>query len=514
MNRNHIGFFAALLGLAWQAQATDINHSPFSHPRKVPNTVAARALAVVPQVYTTSHFAIVYTTSGVDAIAQGGLGLDGQGVPKVVDSLGVLAEQIWRLAIDTLGYPAPPGLDTAMGYGVKLPSGKFPIEILDLYTLDNSFRGEGTMGYAGKPSIDPAGQNRMALLLENDFVDGGTAKPIRVIVDPINNNGDSVLIDYSKDPLKGWSVALAHEFYHNLQYEYDYGFTYAYHEMTAVWFATRAFPGIHHEWQYYPKFMWHLDQSPFLTSGTVPYENFLFVTEMVQVYGESVLKELWPLHATDFTGDEAVWFNHVIKKTNRDEVAFTSNYLKGILSLFANVPHAMNENGVVKVTPPTIDAWPAIADSSPNSAIGGGNIFGASLVHMNNGQFSNGWNLIFADGIDSSSSVGGWVGYPSKDINVVHPGAGTFTFARKSTDTSLVIGILTGIIGQKEWWVDCSGTKNPPSSSVQPRVHPASAFVVKHRVDLNGRPVSTSTRGVILEGDYATGWRRRVLVGE
>jgi hypothetical protein len=504
----------ALLVLAWQAQGTDINHSPFSHPHKDPNTASARALAVVPQVYTTSHFAIVYTASGVNAIAQGGLGLDAQGVPKVVDSLGVLAEQVWRLAIDTLGYPAPPGLDTAMGYGVKLPSGKFPIEILDLYTLDNSFRGEGTMGYAGKPSIDPAGLNRMALLLENDFVDGGTAQPIRVIVDPINNNGDSVLIDYSKDPLKGWSVALAHEFYHNLQYEYDYGFTYAFHEMTAVWFATRAFPGIHHEWQYYPKFIKHADQPAFRSDSTYPYDNFLFVTEMVQVYGESVLKELWPLHATDFTGNEAAWFNHVIKKTGRDEVAFTTNYLKGILSLFANAPHVMNENGVVKVTPPPILTWSAIADSSPNSSIGGGNIFGARIVHMDNGQFSNGWNLMFEDGIDSSSSAGGWVGYPSKEINAVHPGAGTFSFARKSSDTSLVVGILTGIIGQKGWWVHCLGTKNPPSSSVQPPIHPTGAFVIKHRVDLNGRPVTSSTRGVILEGDYATGWRRRVLVGE
>src|ERR1035437_2027847 len=127
MNRNHIGFFAALLGLAWQAQGTDINHSPFSHPRKAPNTVAARALAVVPQVYTTSHFAIVYTTSGVDAIAQGGLGLDGQGVPKAVDSLGVLAEQVWRLAIDTLGDPAPLATDSAFVFGVKVPTGKFSI---------------------------------------------------------------------------------------------------------------------------------------------------------------------------------------------------------------------------------------------------------------------------------------------------------------------------------------------------------------------------------------------------
>jgi hypothetical protein len=514
MNRNHSGFFTALLVLAWQAQGTDINHSPFSHPHKVSSPVAARALAAVPQVYTTSHFAIVYTTSGVNAIAQGGLGLDAQGVPKVVDSLGVLAEQVWRLAIDTLGYPAPPALDTALALGVKLPAGKFPIEILDLVNLDNSFSGEGTMGYAVKPNIDPAGKNRMELLLENDFVDGGTAKPIRVIVDPINNNGDTVLIDYSKDPLKGWSVALAHEFYHNLQYEYDYGFTYAFHEMTAVWFATRAFPGIHHEWQYYPRFMGHLDQSPFLTSGTVPYENFLFVTEMVQVYGEGILKELWPLHATDFTGDEAVWFNHVIKKTNRDEVAFTSNYLKGILSLYANVPHSMNENGRVKVNPRPITAWQVIADSSLNSSISGGNIFGARLIHMNNGQFTNGWNLMFEDAIDSSSSVGGWAGFPSGEIVVVHPGAGTVSFARKNSDTSLVTGIMTGLIGQNEWSVDCLGTKNPPSSAIQPRLHPTGAFVIKHRVDLNGRPVSSATRGVILEGDYATGWRRKVLVGE
>jgi hypothetical protein len=513
MNR-YTGLFAALLTLAWQAQGTDINHSPFSHPRHATNTAAARALAVVPQVYTTSHFAIVYTTSGVDAITQGGLGVDGQGVPKVVDSLGVLAEKVWRLAIDTLGYPAPLALDSALVFGVKLPAGKFPIEILDLVNLDNSFSGEGTMGYAVKPNVDPAGLKRMELLLENDFVDGGTTKPIQVIVDPINNNGDTVLIDYSKDPLKGWSVALAHEFYHNLQYEYDYGFTYAFHEMTAVWFATRAFPGIHHEWQYYPRFIWHIDQSAFRTDGTYPYDNFPFVTELVHVYGEGILKELWPLHASDFAGDEAIWFHKEIRKTGRDEVAFTSDYLTGILSLHGNVPHILNENGGVKVTSPPIKVWSTVADSSGNSSIGGGIEYGARIIHMSNSQFSNGWNLVFEDGVDSSASVGGWLGYPSMEIKTAHPGAGRIVFSRKMGDTALIVGTLPVIIGQQEWAVYCLGTVDSPISAVQPRVHSTGAFVIKYRVDLNGRPVTLSTRGVILEGDYATGWRRRVLVGE
>jgi hypothetical protein len=50
-------FFGVLLILAWRAQGTDIHHSPFAHPRQVPNGAAARSLAEVPQVYTTSHFA-------------------------------------------------------------------------------------------------------------------------------------------------------------------------------------------------------------------------------------------------------------------------------------------------------------------------------------------------------------------------------------------------------------------------------------------------------------------------
>jgi hypothetical protein len=505
--------FAVLLALAWRTQGSDISRLPFSHPRPVTKIAAARTLAVVPQVYTTSHFAIVYTTSGVDAITQGGLGLDGQGVPKVVDSIGVLAEQVWRLAIDTMGYPAPPATDSAFVFGVKLPAGKFPIEILDLANLDNSFSGEGAMGYAVDPSVDPAGLNRMELLLENDFVDGGTAQPIRVIVDPINNNGDSLLIDYSKDPLKGWSVALANKFYHNIEYEYD-RYLGPLQQMAAVWFATRAFPNIHHEWQYYPKFMGHIDQPVFRGPEIYSNENFLFVTELIAVYGEGILKDLWPLEISDSTGNAEAWFNHVIKLTNRDEVAFTSNYLKGILSLFANAPHVMNENGSVKISPPTIKSWSIIADSSLNSSFNGANIFGAELVHINDGQFLNGWNLMFEDGIDSSSSVGGWVGFPSKEITVVHPGAGTFSFARKSSDTALVVGIMTGVIGQRDWSVDCLGTKNPPSSAVQPKVHPTGAFVIKHRVDLKGRPANASTRGVILEGDDATGWRRKVIVGE
>ncbi|MEK7391811.1 MAG: hypothetical protein AAB214_04515, partial [Fibrobacterota bacterium] len=123
-------WFVAGLTVPATLSAADIHAiSPFE---KSPLSGAARKLAVVPDIYETAHFAIAYTTSGVHAVNQAGLGLNSKGVPVVIDSLGKLAEQVWRLAIDTLGYPAPIPMDSAMGYGAKTRAGKFTIELMDL----------------------------------------------------------------------------------------------------------------------------------------------------------------------------------------------------------------------------------------------------------------------------------------------------------------------------------------------------------------------------------------------
>jgi hypothetical protein len=494
---------------AWAT--TDVGLHPFHTIRPRIGSVGARSLDASPQVYQTQHFAIFYTTTGAHAVAQAGLGVDGSGVPRVIDSMGQLAEQVWRVAIDTLGYPVPGGIDSVLGFGVKNTTGKFPVEVMDLATADPSFQGQALVGFATNPSQDASSKKGMELLVENDFLDGGTT-PIRVIVDPVNNNGDSVLYDYSKDPLKGWAVALAHEFYHNLQYEYDYGFTYAFHEMTATWFPMRVFPNIHHEWGYFKGFMSNLRWSAFSTNGSDPYYNYVLISELAHVYGDNVLKQLWPLHATDFTGSEEIWYHKSLIKLGKNELDVNEDYLRGVLATLVNGSHFLNQFGKLQASV-TLPQNGPIADSTSNTSFGGGDFYAINMEKLDRNQFSNGWNMMFVDGIDSTMSVGGWAELPSKRVFVVHPGKGRFVFTRDAGDTSVYAGMLNVVANTSEIGCQLYGTK-APASGVQSRVQTAEQGAPKLRLDLYGRPVGASKTGIVFEGDNIHGWKRRVILGE
>ena len=505
-------WFVAGLTVPATLSAADIHAiSPFE---KSPLSGAARKLAVVPDIYETAHFAIAYTTSGVHAVNQAGLGLNSKGVPVVIDSLGKLAEQVWRLAIDTLGYPAPIPMDSAMGYGAKTRAGKFTIELMDLVSLQSGWADQGYFGYASRPSSDPGGLNRLELLLENDFIEGGSNKPLRVIVDPVNNHGDSVLYDYSKDPLKGWAVAISHEFYHSLQYHWDAQYLYAFHEMTATWFATRAFPKIHHEWQYLQRFVNHSAQPVFRSDSTYPYENFPFITALTKSFGEGVLKDLWPDHASKFSGDEAVWFHGALLRLKKDESLSNIEYMRSFLMLFGNVSSDLNDKGGLFIKSPVLKQWRKIEDSTENSAIAGVTYYGIELVALNRDQFANGWNVVLVGENDSAKSVGGIIGLPSKTIHVELPISGKrYIYGREPGDTAVVVGTLPSVLGKRLWTAGFKFTTAAPTWIRS--AHPLSlGGSFKHRVDLHGRPVTSSTRGIVLEGDFKTGWRRKVVVGE
>ena len=153
-------------------------------------TVAGRAFAdPAPRMLETAHFAIFYQTSGVHAVSGAAVDLDGNGHPDNVDSIGSIAERVWRLSIDTLEYLKPVPYDTTLGYKALVPAGKFPIEVADMATFVSSWGGKRYMGYANRPTADKSGANRQSLVIENDFVDSKDGQPIQVKVDPINTNG-------------------------------------------------------------------------------------------------------------------------------------------------------------------------------------------------------------------------------------------------------------------------------------------------------------------------------------
>ncbi|MEK7392728.1 MAG: hypothetical protein AAB214_09195 [Fibrobacterota bacterium] len=508
----HAALFGILAGLVVPALVSGADLGGISPFSPSTNSGAARKLAVVPEIFETAHFAIAYTTSGVHAVNQAGLGLNANGVPVVIDSLGKLAEQVWRLAIDTLEYPAPVPMDSAMAFGVKTRPGKFTIEVMDLETLQQGLA-EGGLGYATYPESDPAGLKRQEVLLENDFVESSTTKSLRVIVDPINNHGDSVLYDYSKDPLKGWAVAFSHVFYHTLQYHWRHQPLLAFHEMTATWFPTRAFPSIHHEWQYLQRFVNHSIHPVFRSDSTYPNDNFPFVTALTRVFGDRVLKNFWPDQASKFTEGEPIWYHGALRRLDLDESLSNKEYLRSLLELFANIPNELNQHGVFMIRPRSIKAWPIATDSTSNATISSATWYGVELIALNKDQFTNGWNVMLIDGVDSSRSVGGLISLPSGTIHVDFPGGtNRHVYGRELGDTAVVVAVLPSVLGKYSWSAKFRFTTSAPTTALYRKAN-SQARSYKLCVDLHGRPVTSSTRGIVLEGDAQSGWRRRVLVG-
>jgi len=501
-----VGMLAGLVEAEVLRCPSHDEHAPDWGRRAQLSAVAGRTLAdAAPRLLETAHFAIFYQTTGPHAVAGAGVDLDGNGHPDNVDSTGAIAERVWRLGIDTLGYLKPIPYDTTLAYQAVVPSGKFPIEVIDIPTVVPDWGGKRYMGYATPPNTENG--RRQQLVIENDFVDTKDRMAIQVKVDPINTNGvDSLLIDYSKDPLRGWKVAIAHEFYHNLQHRYDARYLYGFHEMSAVWFATRCYPEVKHHWQYYPGYVKNISISAFNTDDMGPYENFPFVTAMTTALGDGILKDLWSVRLKTFTGDENFWLRDAFDTLKVDATLFTKAYVGGVLQTVLNFPSILNEQGRVKVKA-TIENRPLIRVTGEFSAA---QTHGVGIYKLHKDQLNDGWNLAFYPTPTYSSAA--FLRAPSGDVIRVHEGKDTVVVGKRIEDTAWYTASMNVPYNKSAYCVDIDISQSP-ITPVQRRsigLRPTPQY----RVDLYGRPVRAGSRGIILEGSPSTGWTRAVKMGE
>jgi hypothetical protein len=146
----------------------------------------------------TAHFIIFYVTEGIDAAK-----------PAYIDSLAMYLEQAYDLHKNTLGMKSIRGVARTGFYDKAVPSGLYPIEIID--TGDSGYC--GTYGltfplYERKP-----GETQIAL--ENDFIYGVDCPEVR------RRKGDPFISSINGDYSKNWHLALKvtvfHELYHSFQ---------------------------------------------------------------------------------------------------------------------------------------------------------------------------------------------------------------------------------------------------------------------------------------------------------
>jgi hypothetical protein len=498
-----------------------VAHASLDPAAKTAPRLAARAAADPVFTKETEHFAVFYSKTGVHAIAGATVDKDGNGHPDNVDDIAQELERIWRLAIDTMGYPQPVAAKRELGYGQDVPAGKFPVAIGDMATFVPSWGPDGMYGFCTAPGQDTSTPKGLEVVAENDFVNSSTSKAFQVKVNPINtpNLLDSVLYDYSKRPDLGWRVTLAHQFFHALQKKFDGTFILAFHEMSAIWFATRVYPDIHHEWQYLQKFVNIVNQPAFSTWEKEELAEFPMVTAMVKAYGDIIVRQLWEnrnmIIENGSLTSETVWAHRVMIKMGYDESLFTKTFVEMVARLAFNLDKS--EWPTYKTTNVTIvQALQDTAEKDNWTGYSVGGPFQVEIYRLNLAEITGKWNFKFSYVTTTSSAASGIIRLPSKEVTVVRPLGGPFVFNKNPGDTAIYAIMSAGYDGLKPGdhsSISLGVTAAPVSTGIQKRVKglaPGAAL----RLDLQGRPVKEGSHGIVLEYQPNHGWVRRVKLGE
>jgi hypothetical protein len=455
--------------------------------------------------YETSHFAIFYQTSGPNAVYNA-TQVDGSGVPVAIDSIGADAERSWRLAVDTLGFKAPVGISNLIYYAQAVPTGKMPIEVADLgYANNDAPWNNSMMGMSTDPSLDPNGTG-CEIVVENDFLYGSPAKPIQVLAAQAPGG---ILYDYSNpsDIYKGWKVTVSHEFFHTVEFGYEYAYQYAYHEMCAVWFEIRAYPNIYQHWGYLSGFISNKFGGAFSSGGSIPYGNHVFVRELAHVFGDSAIRKTWEFRSRRMyidTGSltEAPWFAEAMDSLGYSQFTLIKDYSVQVADLIYNRPGLFNDAGQyvspAYVAQPVLSLGVPVAGTRNQTALGP-NPFGADDFTYSWTSIPSGLHLKI-DSVTAQTICFGYIVHlPSMKIDAYDNHVKSAVLAIDTGDT----GISVGFVGGNPYAGALINFSYDPVSGVMKSDRLPAIFFPTRRVDIFGRPLNPDARGFVIESDGA-----------
>ncbi|MCD4526561.1 MXAN_6640 family putative metalloprotease [Nocardioides sp. cx-173] len=174
-----------------------------------------------------------------------------------------MMNRVWRFEVGKLGYRRPlPDVRHSS-------SPKFDVYLKD---LGSKF----IYGYCA-PEYPAAGARRTAsgfCVLDNDFARSQFGAP----------------------PLTSLRVTAAHEFFHAVQFAYDYKDDPWFMESTATWMEERFADSANDNRQYLPAGQVRLPHVPldvFRRGGTAPYANWVFWEFLSERYGKAIVKRVW-----------------------------------------------------------------------------------------------------------------------------------------------------------------------------------------------------------------------------
>ena len=472
-----------------------------SNPEVHPVSIAGRALVIdTVQSYETSHFIFYYSVVGPHTLPF----VDGNndGVNDHLAQIGGAAERIWRAGIDTLGY-LPPLItgDSTFTYRKPIPAGKVPVELVDMGTASSTFKSAPYMGFTIDSSLTKLKVTQ--ILLENDFIwDSAGVKIHMGVYAPLNQGPNEALaLDFAADPNRGWAVGLAHEFYHLLQMRYEYSSKWAFHEMSASWFAMRVYPTIPLQWRSNQRFLNALGWGAFQEGDQNADANALFLKTLAISLGDGVIKQLWELRARNkndaFLYPEETWFSKSVDSLHLDVSKFMKYYSSEVTCMALNSHCDLNEGGTFQATFPSYSyATQANSDSTISTLPIPINPWAARVDGMNKDALvggKTGFKITKSDAARYSAAC--IIHLPAKKFECISLDSGAIIIAKQPTDTMwLVFGFSSGGI------VRAYPSSLPPTYLAVPNRAPVLVTGPVQRFDLSGRPLKgDKPRGVYYE---------------
>jgi hypothetical protein len=298
--------------------------------------------------YCTTNACIHYVTSTVDAPPSADA--NGNTVPDYVEAVGAELEVVWAKEVDEYGYRAPKSDLTSVNHG---PDGR-----IDIYTADVG--ADGLYGYCqtDDPALTPTTTTydfSAYCVVDDDFSPNqfGTTSGVAAL-----------------------QVTLAHEFFHAVQFAYDYlddGWLF---EATATWMEDEVYDDIDDNLQYLsvsplsnpdvPLDLW--DPRPGSPTGGTQYGTWIFFRYLSEWLGDpSVVRRIWE-RADGAAGGPDDYSIQAIHNTLRGY----GSTLPATLAAFAAAnafPAAFYEEGNAYPTPPisrrrTLTAGPPFPGSA------------------------------------------------------------------------------------------------------------------------------------------------------
>lgn len=171
--------------------------------------------------------------------------------------------KVWRLEVKELGYRAP------VTDGSHGGNNKFDVYLKDV-------GGKGLYGYCA-PEYRAAGQRFIAsgyCVLDDDFAKSQFGAP----------------------PVNSLKVTAAHEFFHAVQFAYDYAEDHWFMEATATWMEERFADDVNDNRQYLPYSQVKRPGTAldiFNQNGFNQYGNWTFFEYLSERYGKGVVRAIW-----------------------------------------------------------------------------------------------------------------------------------------------------------------------------------------------------------------------------